>query len=338
MNRKYIYTIIALFSVSLLVFNACKKESKGKLISNQIKSNEDEEVAQLIKNFNHKIKTTTFKESEELSIDSAIWYIEADINYYYCYADSDCDIITIDTTIINLTSEGENISYTDMQQSISIIETNVLNMYYQINNQDAIVLFSDVSLVESANKTDSHSLQVLTIYGMESQNSNSGDDCYGGYSFNTSMDFEDAADVFQNYINNPLCNQPAYDYVTNIEWRNVHAYHINYNYVNPNDYILQDNSYDYLIFYQYEPWLNGHETMNAAELNFYFHQMYQTLIPLKLNEIESSNPTGRSFVRAIITTFQTTAPINQTEWGFYYNFEFGNKRVRNEAPGNPIDL
>ena len=41
--------------------------------------------------------------------------------------------------------------------------------------------------------------------------------------------------IFQNYINNPLCNQPAYDYVTNIEWRNVHAYHINYNYVNPND-------------------------------------------------------------------------------------------------------
>lgn len=308
------------------------------IISNEnSKVAEDARVAQLIINFNNKIKESSFKNGETMSMDSAIWYIEANINYFYCFADTNVQNIVIDTTFVEITSAGEFIPLSEIQQSVETIETAVMSMYYEMNDPNTVVLLSDVSLLE-VNKSDSHTLQVLTIYGIEAPSSNPGNDCYGGYVFNSPIHFIDAAAIFQNYINNPLCPQPHYDYITNVKFRNVCSWDQEYDYLNPDDDIPEDNYYDYQFFYQREWWPNDHETMSIAELNFYFQQIYQVLIPTKLADIENQYPAGRSFISCIVTPHQTNSPVNNTEWEHSYSFTFGNKRLRIEDPGNPITL
>lgn len=337
-----IYNISILLSVLFIGFVACNKDKESTMAPNTenevFLSEEDLAAENAIKYFKNKINESTFKDGEGIELDSAIWYMEAYTNYSYCFADTSVSDIVVDTLLFDLMTMNSELNFSTMQQIVNSVGENLLSNYVNMNSNNAVIVLSDFSLLEDEFKSDSKTVQVVTIYGLESPSVASGSDCYGGYTFDSPMHFADAVEVFEDYINNPQCPQVGYHYVTNIEWRYVDANHTNDDYLNPNDITPQDNYYDYLYFYQFEWWSNDHEIMSAAELNFYFEQIYQELIPRKLEAIEEAQPTNRTFIRCLFDYHQSTAPINQTEWHHAYSFQFGNKRIRMDDTNNPIDL
>jgi len=321
------------------MFAACNKDKPSQLSQNPTVNYtaEDVRIQNLIMNFQNKVKNNSYKNGETVSLDSAVWYMEAGINYSYCFTDTTIVNELIDTVYIELQLSGNEVLIASVQQAYQDVEESVTQVLIEMDNDHAIAFLSDFSIIENDLKSNTKTAQVVTIFGIETNPAYPGSSCYGGYEFINPMHFTDAAAIFQQYINTPQCPQMAYDYVTNVEWGYVRPNHINNDYLNPDDSTPEDNYYDYLYFYQFEWWLNDHETMSPNELNFYFDHIYQTLIPQKLADIESVNPSGRSFIYAWVGWEQSTAPINLTEWYHIYDFKFGNKRIRIGNDPSPID-
>lgn len=338
---KKLNNIIIFISLITLMFSACKKESTNKIAQTSgdevYWTQEDLKIQNQILNFQEKVKNNNFKNGETITLDSAIWYMEAGINFSYCFTDTSIMNEIIDTVFFELQVSNDEVLISSIQEAYQNVEESVIQNLNGMNSDHAIAFLSDFSIIDNDLKTDTKTAQVVTIYGIETNPAYPGSSCYGDYEFTSPMHFTNAAAIFQNYINNPQCPQIAYDYVTNIEWRYVAPNQTNYDYLNPDDTTPEDNYFDYLFFYQYEWWPNDHETMSADELNFYFDQIYQTLIPQKLADIESTNPTGRSFISALIWWEQSTWPMNQTIWHHNYKFTFGNKRIRINNDPSPID-
>ena len=90
-----------IFLASIILFamlSACKKENQSTAPSSENKQN----LEQLILNFEQKLNSGQ-KDGTTYAIDSAVWYVEALLNYSFCEAGNQCHNIVVDTlwTIVN---------------------------------------------------------------------------------------------------------------------------------------------------------------------------------------------------------------------------------------------
>ncbi|MDZ7741572.1 MAG: hypothetical protein U5Q03_07445 [Bacteroidota bacterium] len=56
--------------------------------------------------------------------------------------------------------------------------------------------------------------------------------------------------------------------------------------LNPDDEYIEDNMYDYLMFYNWEYWNNFHECLCPDEMNYYLESTEDVFKVLLINEIE----------------------------------------------------
>jgi len=112
-----------------------------------------------ILNFKHKM-IQNLKSSETLSLDSAVWYLEAALNYSYDEP-STAEIIKIDSVFINVPiSENGTISFEDVTTAYNELDGGVNTIFNETAGTDLDLQVADVSLKEN---TDTEATLQLTV-------------------------------------------------------------------------------------------------------------------------------------------------------------------------------
>lgn len=306
---------MALFGLSLLVFNACQKDMQNKLADTQENvywSAEDLKIKNSILKFQNKINNNTFKSGETLSIDSTIWYIEALMNYNYATPDSSYAKLITDTNFyLEIPIDNEKINFDDISVAFNSVDEYILNYLDEIPSEVKFMIACDVSIEQNNMKGDGSSIKLFLYYGADfitnpgiytpfqeydywTWTSLSGDDggyCGGPY---IGQDVDTGADKEIQYkVNNPNAinnDIPLSTYIVETEIIYVDPQY----YINPNDDIPEDNWLDYLMFIQRDnPYTQGydgyHSCMEPIEMNFYLQGILD-IIQMELQTIQNNNP------------------------------------------------
>ncbi len=142
MKNFFLYIIVVLLFVG---FNGCKKEA-----INQQPTQDDEmmvrskKVVSLIRQFNQKLESS-LKTSETISLDSAIWNMEASLNYNYADPEEAVGEYSFNKSnyTIEVDADGE-VSMADVQTVYTLMEQDLGNSFK--SGDETVVIFSDVAL------------------------------------------------------------------------------------------------------------------------------------------------------------------------------------------------
>ena len=297
MKQNKIYTLFVLLAIAI-GFSACEKED------DMIKSQEtdvhwtaeDVKITSTIQYFQNKIKNNTFKSDEILSVDSAIWYMEAMLNFNYSTPDSSFVNLTVDTAFIyDLPVSNDMVNYEEVATAAFAMEQHLVDFYNQMPNSVKMVLAIDVAIKEDGFKDGSKAIIITTGYGSEYIDNPTaytpfGADDYwmygmgefdmGGYCDGPNQgqcEDSDAAEEIQYKINHPNINNviPGTYYTNLISVSDIvyqasagggaDYYYDIYDYPNPDDDIPDDDWLDYLTLQT----INNHFCLEPLEMNFY---------------------------------------------------------------------
>lgn len=278
--------IILLFSITALIFSACNKEKESQLVQNSNNetswTQKDLEIQNKILAFQDKVKNNNFKSGEQLTIDEAIWNLEALMNFNYSNPDSSFVNLTIDSTFeFNLPINGEMVNFEDITNAAHAIEEHVINFLNNMPNSIKFIIAVDISLKDDEFKSGSKTLSISTGYGSEYIDNPAaytpfGANDYWTYGFdlggcqNNSATTSDAAEKIEFKINNPNYNfndpYPAGSYVVNVGVEEVSAW----DHPNPDDPGAPDNWLDCLMYHEVtNNILTADECLEPTEMNFY---------------------------------------------------------------------
>ena len=159
---KKICKLAILLSI-ILTFNACKKDTALQEVKNT------DPTEQKILNFKAKLQNPN-KSNESMSIDSAVWYIEAALNYTYCYRTEEVpkvNFLKIDTFTINADYEGDEINYTEIYTTYNLIKNYTLSFFQNFNGIDKIISAVDIDF-----KDNKFSSKIILGYNIPEENKN----------------------------------------------------------------------------------------------------------------------------------------------------------------------
>ncbi|NPD47884.1 hypothetical protein [Lentimicrobium sp. S6] len=266
-----LYNITILLSVFAIGFIACNKDKENKMTPNTENevywSEEDVKIQNAILDFQDKIKNNSFKDGEMMSVEDALWNLEALINYNYSTPDSGFLNLTIDTTFeANVMINNGMVSYNNLVDIAFGMEEYVVNFTNQLPSDIGFMIAADVTLKENSLKDGTSIVAVTAAYGSEKRPntpcyspfedydywrwggawSENGGYCDGPYVGDS--DNLDAAEKIQFKINNPECLQQDIpgSYVVQTTSIFIEADY----FPNPDDDVQNDNSYDCLMYYQ----------------------------------------------------------------------------------------
>ncbi len=107
-NRKFCFfsfntikNIILVLTIATIIFAGCKKDSNSTIVTAQNKQN----IEKMILDFRKQLMSKE-KEGGVYVTDSAVWYVEALLNYSFCEAGNQCNTIVVDT--FSTTANGVN--------------------------------------------------------------------------------------------------------------------------------------------------------------------------------------------------------------------------------------
>lgn len=125
MKTKTILLFLAL-TIAAGVFNACKKDQdKTDQVPTGLKDNE---VAEKIRNFKNQ-GTSGFKNSEEVDIEEALWYISTTANYTYSDLTAENEKTWVDTCLINISLTNSKVSLTEVYAKYELMVENLRSFY-----------------------------------------------------------------------------------------------------------------------------------------------------------------------------------------------------------------
>ena len=147
---KKIKILFVIFTL-ILSFNACKKENA--IIESKI----IDPTEQKILNFKDKLKSGN-KSEETMTVDSAVWYIEAALNYTYSDVKAS-EVYKIDSIIIPIVlNEDEEVFFSDIQ-----------NMYNLFEDELTIIIagnkvqLTDIEFISGINKSEAGALKATIL-------------------------------------------------------------------------------------------------------------------------------------------------------------------------------
>ena len=207
--------LLAICVISIFAVTACKKENVGDVKNTQ--QTDSKKIEALILNFKDKLDNN-LKDGTTYAADSAVWYVEALLNYSYGYATALGCTFETDSVGTTVNSNGSN-GYTlaQLNDVYGYLEEQALD-----NKPDDRYIFCiDVSLLVNGSQT---TFSGVTGYAKPLPEFKSTDDDDPGYWFwgdglgmcgpdlgnNIGMD---AGDIIEGLVNATA----EYDYFTNIE-------------------------------------------------------------------------------------------------------------------------
>ena len=160
--KKYIKFLICLLAVSLITFQACKKDNEltnpksptgDKLTENtSFNSKEIENMDEYLMNFMKEIKTQT-RNAETMSVEDAQWHISACLNFMYCNANVDRTVVTYDTVYTSIMANDGCVSMNDINNSLQAISEKVSEVYNYSMLENKNILFIQPVILDEATRS-----------------------------------------------------------------------------------------------------------------------------------------------------------------------------------------
>jgi hypothetical protein len=331
--------------VTLSIFNSCSKQEVGdKVVAGKqvILSDHDKMINNAIKSFRAKVnyirENPGYKSGEVLEADSAVWYLEATINYSHAFPNDYYGQMKIDTSYITLTRNNEGkVDMNELALKYDQMKLGVSNAYYNSGfGEKGLVL---VDLTEETFKSDEITVKIVAVTGEKNSSTPpgfgiegpfvEGDDWwYGEDKGKCEFTYEsDAADQLQiamnNYIPDPSGNYTFTNLTTVIKKGGDTDLR------RPTDPEPPNNDFDYYLFSASEEW--GQVTddilcLEYGEMNIYFNYLKYLLY----TKIPNQELTSGYCIESVIELEGTYGYVGQNI--HYYHkgtFQFGIKLYRN---------
>nr|NQU89974.1 hypothetical protein [Bacteroidota bacterium] len=165
--------LILTATVAVISLHSCKKEQleKTSYPVNSI-SHEDLQINNLILNFREKVDYIRdhpdYKSGEWVDADSALWYLEATINYSHAFPNEYYKQMKVDTAYLSIpTTDGGMVDLDELAQKYDEMKSMVSNSYHGSGFEEKGLVLVDLS--EVSFKSDELTLKVETVTG-ESNN------------------------------------------------------------------------------------------------------------------------------------------------------------------------
>jgi len=169
--RKFKYII---FSLGIMAFmlSSCNKEKQNQIVQNTDEevtwTKEDLRIQNNILGFQDKIKNNSFKNGETLELDSAVWYLEALLNYNYSNPDSSFVNLTVDTTFeYNLPVNEDLVDFNNLADAAFAMEEHIVNYLNNMPNSIKFIIAANVYIKKDDFKSSSKTIRITTGYGSE---------------------------------------------------------------------------------------------------------------------------------------------------------------------------
>jgi hypothetical protein len=239
---------LTMFSLAVFVLTAitysCAKQDQTEPVSSTTEisqSNAGILIENKIRAFKSKMEfqreNPSYKSGESMSLDSAVWYFKAALNYTYARAGVDFNYLSSDSAVLNVSTPNGEIAESELPVIYQQILDSVRAIYNTaVGNGKNLLMVNVVSSDASANSTD------LTIYA--ATGSTTPTYIYGyfdetdywkwGFELGKCGEFEgqgvgqDASTVLQYHINHPSVAYPPGTYFIPDEkptrWKYYNAY------------------------------------------------------------------------------------------------------------------
>jgi len=263
---KFIAMACLLMLLTLAILTNCKKET----VQNTNIPNEkykDKMIVSQIKNFKTKIKSD-LKSNEEISIDSAIWYLEAALNFTYARANNTRDIINIDSVLVTVpTTQNNMILISDIALVYDILVDSLSVFYHSISGEKGLI-FTDIATSELTNISVLLKMTSMITTGGGSGLFDFGPDDYWKWGFELgkcdgTMQPWDASSQLTSHANMDGCVLPISCYTSVEKTDRIYPYSVSTSSPNPFGYG------DYLLFETSGLYPEVHQCLTPDALNYY---------------------------------------------------------------------
>ncbi len=137
-------TILSIAIVLAISSYSCKKSNLSDSKSQSGEASYSSKIITRINNFQQQLELG-FKSGTGITLDSAIWYMEAGVNYDYAHPDSASANLGVMKSYYTLAVDAyNNVLMSDVQTTYNFIEDTLLYQYSLIPNSYKHVVFSDV--------------------------------------------------------------------------------------------------------------------------------------------------------------------------------------------------
>jgi hypothetical protein len=143
LKMKKIINLFVILSIFSIAFYGCKKDNEPATQKNSSASN-DLKIEKQIINFKNKIKSN-LKSDETLSIDSAVWYVEAALNYSHSVVQR-CTEFKVDTIVIPVPVNDGKVSLQDLSSAMSSFEESIASDLANSGYANASLYLADISV------------------------------------------------------------------------------------------------------------------------------------------------------------------------------------------------
>ncbi len=293
--KKVYLTLTAVSVFGMLIFFGCSKEeaqNKEKQESVFQSSEKDLQIEIKILGFQTKVDYARANPNlksggDDLTLDEAVWNIEALANYNYADASAEFEGYVAETAEIEVPLTDGKVSITDAVIAYDQVIDSLAQHYSQVSGTDKHLVLADISLKETDGSTAT--FNVTSGIGKGGSNPFAGfgtDDYWRAATLDGKCDGSgvgsDAAEQIQNKISMRKSLPLGHRYFVDVDVLECdYIHHILFNDVdcsdcditNPDDETPNDNMYDEIIFRSSSSFPNHHDCLIPDEMNFYLDGM-----------------------------------------------------------------
>jgi hypothetical protein len=324
--KKLYFNLTILSAIGMLLFFSCSKESEQKDTGQQKvfqPSEQDVLIEGKILAFKQKLEYTrenpNLKSGEaDLTIEEAVWNIEALVNYTYADASAEYETLINDQINITVNLSDSKVAFYDAVNTYDNIVDSIAVKFNQIQSEEKYLIVVDVSVIE----TDGETVTFGIDPGIGTDGPPGWFNDFGptDYWFYGQLDGKcdqyigqgigsDAAEQIQFKVNMRRSLPEGHSYFIDIKnvYCNPWSEEITFeqtlqceccDLLNPNDPNPGDNINDYLLFLNYGyPGINNfHDCIPPNEMNFYLGGLEEIVYNIAY-DCFSQQLSGKIFVR-----------------------------------------
>lgn len=274
----------------------------------------------------------SYKSGETMSVDSAVWYLEAVSNYTYSQISNTYEEMIVDSFNIELPTYDSEIQMNNVITAYEELIDDLSESYHAIPEEDKYFMISDVSL--KSEDAGTATIGIIACFGVDGSSATSGyfnHEWYYGLEAGD-CDFNnpgtDAAEKIEDKIL-LLKGTPN----PNIKYDEVESFVIYANmYSNTEDLTPDDNYYDYYMFRCYDDyannWPNVHTCVSVDEMNFYY---LGTNYVLNHDKPQFARPPGKTLITVDIIGDYIANDVG-TEYMHYAVVQYGIPYIGMDPP------
>jgi len=146
MKKKLLILTVVIASITSIYLTSCKKEKEM-----QPTQKSSDPTEQSILNFKTKV-ASGLKSAQTISVDSAVWYIEAALNYSYCIAKEnqpELNDYVIDSTYSEIVTQNSTVNFADVANTFNQLSVYAQNKLNAIQSPVKRIVYFDVEFVNN---------------------------------------------------------------------------------------------------------------------------------------------------------------------------------------------